>query len=54
MEYLEGEDLDHRLCGSGRLRLAAVVPIVRQLASALAAAHGKQVVHRDLKPANVF
>jgi serine/threonine-protein kinase len=54
MEYLEGEDLDQRLCGSGRLRLASVVPIVRQVASALAAAHGKQVVHRDLKPANVF
>ncbi len=54
MECLDGEDLDHRIRRVGRLPLATVVHIVKQVASALAATHAKGVVHRDLKPANVF
>jgi eukaryotic-like serine/threonine-protein kinase len=54
MEYLEGEDLDHRLRRVGRMPLDAVVPVVRQVASALNAAHDQGVVHRDLKPGNIF
>jgi serine/threonine protein kinase len=54
MEYLDGEDLEHRLGRVGRLSLAAAVDIVRQVASALAVIHAKGIVHRDLKPANVF
>jgi serine/threonine protein kinase len=54
MEYLEGEDLEHRLGRVGRLPLAAAVDVVRQIASALAVIHAKGIVHRDLKPANVF
>jgi serine/threonine-protein kinase len=34
--------------------LDAVVPIIKQLASALAVTHAEGIVHRDLKPANVF
>ena len=54
MDYLDGEDLHHRMRREGRLPLATTVAITRQVASALAAVHGQGVVHRDLKPANVF
>lgn len=54
MEYLEGEDLDHRLRRVGRMPIEAVVHVVRQVASALNAAHDQGVVHRDLKPGNIF
>jgi serine/threonine-protein kinase len=54
MEYLEGEDLEHRIRETGRLPIEIAVHITRQLASALAAAHEQGIVHRDLKPANVF
>jgi serine/threonine protein kinase/class 3 adenylate cyclase len=54
MELLEGEDLQTRLHRVGRLPLAAAVPIVNQVAKALATAHGTGIVHRDIKPANIF
>jgi serine/threonine-protein kinase len=54
MEYLDGEDLDHRLRRVGQMPIEAVVHVVRQVASALGAAHDQGVVHRDLKPGNVF
>jgi len=54
MEYLDGEDLDHRLHRVGCLPAAKVVHIVKQVASALAATHAKTIVHRDLKPANIY
>jgi serine/threonine protein kinase len=53
MEFLEGEDLDHRLRRERRLPLVRVVHNVRQVASALAATHAKAIVHRDLKPGNI-
>ena len=52
MEYVEGESLSARLRRE-RLPLAAALSIGRQLVSALAAAHAKNVIHRDLKPGNV-
>jgi len=54
MEFLEGEDLEHRLRRLGRLPAADVVRMVKQVASALAATHAKSIVHRDLKPANIY
>ena len=54
MEYLDGETLDVRLRRLGRLPVVDALRIVRQIASSLAAAHGKGIVHRDLKPENIF
>ena len=53
LEYLEGEDLAHRLV-RGKIPLPAALAIARQIGSALHAAHKADVVHRDLKPGNVF
>jgi serine/threonine protein kinase len=54
MEYLEGEDLEHVLKKVGSLNVETTANITKQVASALGAAHAREVVHRDLKPANVF
>ena len=52
LELIEGDTLQDRL-ESGPLPLEEALPIFRQIASALEAAHEKGIVHRDLKPANV-
>jgi serine/threonine-protein kinase len=54
MEYLDGEDLDHRLGRLGPVQIDFAVHITKQTASALGAAHAQGIVHRDLKPANIF
>ncbi len=54
MPFIAGESLQHRLERAGRLPLADVVAIVREVADALAYAHANGVVHRDIKPANVL
>jgi eukaryotic-like serine/threonine-protein kinase len=54
MELLSGESLSRRLARQGRLSPAAACEIVRQVASALEAAHHVDVLHRDLKPDNIF
>jgi len=52
MEYVEGENLAV-LIKRERPSIGTIVRFLRQLASALAAAHAKGIVHRDLKPANI-
>lgn len=53
MEYLEGETLRSRCRKSGGRLDTSCLPIIRQVASALAATHQKGIVHRDLKPEEV-
>jgi serine/threonine-protein kinase len=52
MELVEGPTLADRIKG-GALSLEDALPIARQIADALEAAHEKGIVHRDLKPANI-
>jgi serine/threonine-protein kinase len=52
MEVVEGDDLAQRLT-HGPLALDDALPVARQLAEAIEAAHELGIVHRDLKPANV-
>ncbi len=53
MELLEGETLGQRLRRAGRMSTEEALPIARQMAEALHAAHQAGIVHRDLKPGNV-
>jgi serine/threonine-protein kinase len=52
MELVEGDDLSVHLT-RGPMPLAEALPIARQIAEALEAAHDLGIVHRDLKPANI-
>lgn len=54
MELLVGENLEQRLRGGGRMTPREALPIVRQVAEGLTAAHRAGVIHRDFKPANVM
>jgi len=52
MELVEGEDLSQRIA-RGAIPLDQALPIAKQIADALEAAHQQGIVHRDLKPANI-
>jgi serine/threonine protein kinase/Tol biopolymer transport system component len=52
MELVEGPTLEDRIA-KGRIPIDEALPIARQIAEALEAAHDQGIVHRDLKPANV-
>ena len=53
MEWLDGEDLAHRLL-RGPLSLADAVLLLRTVAQTMAVVHSQGIVHRDLKPRNLF
>ena len=54
MEYVDGTDLSELIRERGRLGPDDAAPILAQVASALAAAHGAGIVHRDVKPSNIL
>ncbi len=52
MELVEGPTLADRIA-TGPIPLDDALPIARQIAEGLEAAHERGIIHRDLKPANV-
>jgi len=52
LELVEGPTLADRIA-QGPIPLEEALPIARQMAEALEAAHDHGIVHRDLKPANI-
>ena len=52
LELVEGPTLADRIA-QGPIPLDEALPIARQMAEALEAAHEQGIIHRDLKPANV-
>src|SRR5689334_4258790 len=52
MELVEGEDLSERIT-RGAIPIDEALPIAKQIADALEAAHEQGIIHRDLKPANI-
>ena len=54
MEFLPGETLQRRISRTGPFGTNAALPLVRQLAEGLDAAHRAGVIHRDFKAGNVM
>ena len=52
MELVEGPTLAERIA-HGAMPVDEVLPIAKQIAEALEAAHEQGIIHRDLKPANI-
>jgi serine/threonine-protein kinase len=52
LQLVEGDTLADRIA-RGSIPLDDAVPIARQMAEALEAAHEQGIIHRDLKPSNV-
>ena len=52
MELVEGPTLADRIA-QGPIPLDEALPIAKQIAEALEAAHEQGIIHRDLKPANI-
>ena len=54
MPYVRGESLQQRMEHAGKLPIDEATRILRDSASALAAAHRMGIVHRDIKPDNIM
>jgi serine/threonine protein kinase len=52
LEFVDGPTLADRIA-QGSIPLDDALPIARQIAEALEAAHDQGIIHRDLKPANI-
>src|SRR5437660_7751532 len=52
-EFIDGETLRERM-RSTPMKLAAILDVAAQVASALSAAHAAGIVHRDIKPENIM
>ena len=54
MSYVDGETLGERLRTRGPLPPADATRVMREVAWALAYAHGRGIIHRDVKPDNIL
>lgn len=54
MEFLEGRTLRVEIQNRSKLPVGPAVDIMRQICSAVHAAHTEGIIHRDLKPDNIF
>lgn len=54
MEYVDGENLQHKLDRDGAMPYPDAVECIAQAAAGLQHAHEKGFVHRDIKPANLI
>jgi serine/threonine-protein kinase len=54
MPFIEGESLHTRLARTGRFGVVATLRMLREVTTALEAAHARGIVHRDIKPDNIL
>jgi tetratricopeptide (TPR) repeat protein len=54
MPFVEGDTLRRRLVRRGRFSVDEAIPVLEDIARALAYAHRRGVIHRDVKPENVM
>src|SRR5262249_26257223 len=54
MDYFEGQTLADYVQQHGPLTIPDLLAVMRVVAGALQAAHGKGICHRDVKPANLL
>jgi len=54
MPFVEGRSLRDRLAREGAPAINEAISILRDVARALAYAHGRGVIHRDIKPGNIL
>lgn len=54
MEWVDGEGLDKVLARSGPMDQSRAVELMKQVCSALEAAHDAGIIHRDIKPSNIM
>src|SRR5262245_45771113 len=54
MEFIDGPSLKDVIREAGPMSATQIVPILNEVASALALAHRHKIIHRDLKPQNIM